>query len=117
MYGIGPTQCLLHCQVLNYDPRLAPSHPDPPVPEYRSLEFLRKTCMKPSAIKKITSRWFGQWTYCSAKSRKNWPAKTFDYPTVFVGSSMYCLLFKPKTHTALKVGPSFCPGVFNQLAD
>ena len=40
MYIVGSTRCLLHCQVLNCDRRLAPSHPDPFEPAMKTIESL-----------------------------------------------------------------------------
>ena len=41
MYIVGSTRCLLHCQVLNCDRRLAPSHPDPFEPAVKRIRSLK----------------------------------------------------------------------------
>lgn len=115
MYGIGPTQCLLHCQVLNYDRRLAPSHPDPPVPEYRSLEFLRKNLHEAICHKEDHFKMVWAMDVLQRKIEEELAGQDFRLSDSVCGV-IHVLLFKPKTHTALKVGSSFCPGVFKSAS-
>ena len=110
MYGIGPIQCLLHCQVLNYDRRLAPSHPDPPVPEYRSLEFLRKNLHEALCHKEDHFKMVCAMDVLQRKIEEELAGQDFRLSDSVRGV-IHVLLVKPKTHTALKVGSSFCPGV------
>jgi hypothetical protein len=101
--------------VLNYDRRLAPSHPDPPVPEYRSLEFLRKNLHEAICHKEDHFKMVWAMDVLQRKIEEELAGQDFRLSDSVCGV-IHVLLFKPKTHTALKVGSSFCPGVFKSAS-
>ena len=103
-------QCLTHVQVLSYDRRLAPSHPDPVEPAQRNLRSLRLNLEW--AIKHQEEQFKMAWVtfVLQRKIEEELVANNMQLADDY-GIIIHILHFASSTHAVIKLGLSSYPGI------
>ena len=106
-------QCLTHVQVLSYDRRLAPSHPDPVEPAQRNLRSLRLNLEW--AIKHQEEQFKMAWVtfVLQRKIEEELVANNMQLADDY-GIIIHILHFASSTHAVIKLGLSSYPGILSR---